>query len=122
MFDQPMTPKRALLFTGIAFVIVMILWNIPQLGFILYPFRLFVTFIHESGHGLMALLSGGRWEGFVVDPEGNGLATTVGGSRALILPAGYLGAALFGAVLFYLTNTTTNSPRISVILGIAVII
>jgi hypothetical protein len=85
--------------------IVFVLWNIPQLDFILYPFRLFVTFVHEAGHGLAAILTGGRFEGFEVYSSGAGQALTVGGSRAVILPAGYLGAALFGAVLFYLVNS-----------------
>ena len=44
--------QRALLISVVAFVIVLVLWNIPALDFILYPFRLFVTFVHEAGHGL----------------------------------------------------------------------
>ena len=43
--------QRALLISVVAFVIVLVLWNIPALDFILYPFRLFVTFVHEAGHG-----------------------------------------------------------------------
>jgi hypothetical protein len=43
----------------------------------------------------------------------------MGGSRWLILPAGYLGAALFGAVLFYITNTVPYPKTISLILAIA---
>lgn len=111
--------KRALLIALAAFALVLILWNIPQLGFLLYPFRLFVTFVHESGHGLAALISGGHFEGFVVHSNGSGVALTAGGSRALILPAGYLGAALFGAVLFYLANSVPYSRVIAAGLGIA---
>lgn len=99
----------------------MLLWNIPQLDFILYPFRLFVTFVHETGHGLAALISGGAWLRFEVFANGAGLAVTGGGNRALILPAGYLGAALFGALLFYIANTVPHSRVISFILGLGVI-
>jgi hypothetical protein len=81
-----------------------------------------VTFVHETGHGTMALLSGGRFLNFVINGDGSGFAVTAGGSPLLILPAGYLGAALFGAVLFYLTNTVRHSRTISVVLGIAILV
>src|SRR5262245_39011754 len=112
--------QRALTTALLAFVIVFILWNVPQLDFILYPVRLFVTFIHESGHALAALLSGGRVAGLTGFPDGSGVTTTFGGSRWLILPAGYLGAALFGAVLFYIANTVPYPKTISLVLAILV--
>lgn len=109
--------RRALVVVLLALAVVYILWNIPQLSFIVYPLRLFVTFIHEAGHGLTAILTGGRFLGFVVHADTSGVATTQGGAIALILPAGYLGAALFGAALFYLVNTRPHSRTFSVILG-----
>jgi hypothetical protein len=120
--DQPLFRRHALLFALLAAGIVFVLWNIPQLEFILYPFRLFVTFVHEAGHSLMALASGGRVIGFEVFSNGGGIATTAGGSRLLILPAGYLGAALFGAVLFYLTNRVPYPRKISLVLGTLLIL
>ena len=115
--------RRALLIACIAGVIVFVLWNIPQVSqAILYPFHLFVTYIHEAGHGTMALLTGGRFLGFEIFANGAGQALTAGGSRLLILPAGYLGAALFGAMLFYITNTGRYSRSISISLGIGLLI
>lgn len=110
--------QRALTIALLSFVIVFVLWNVPQLDFILYPVRLFVTFVHESGHALAALLSGGRVGSLTVFPDGSGVTLTYGGARWLILPAGYLGAAFFGAALFYLTNTVPYPKTISLILGI----
>src|SRR5664279_4903543 len=110
--------QRALLIAILAFVVALVLWNVPQLGFILYPIRLFVTFVHESGHGLAALISGGHVGGITVSPDGSGETVTMGGSRLLILPAGYLGAALFGALLFYATNTVPFPRTISLVLAI----
>src|SRR5690606_1088256 len=81
--------RRALIYAGIALVVVFILWNIPQLSLLLFPFRLFVTFVHEAGHGLAAILTGGRFLSFTILPNGAGFATTAGGSAALILSAGY---------------------------------
>jgi hypothetical protein len=102
-------------------VIVLVLWNVPQLDFLLYPFRLFVTFAHESGHGLAALLTGGRFLGFEIFANGAGQAATAGGWRAIILPAGYLGAALFGGLLFWLTNRFHRPRLIAALLGGAVL-
>lgn len=110
--------RRALLIAGLAFVLVFIIWNVEQASFLAYPFRLFVTFVHESGHGLAAIISGGQLQGFVVSPDGTGYATTSGGNIALILPAGYLGAALFGALLFYVTNTVRHTRVLAVVLGL----
>jgi hypothetical protein len=50
------------------------------------------------------------------------VARTIGGTRALILPAGYLGAALFGAALFYLANTVRRPRSIAIGLGIVLIV
>lgn len=114
--------RRALLIAATAFIVVFILWNVPRLSAVSYPFRLFVTFVHEAGHGLAAIISGGRLDGFVISPDGTGYARTSGGSLALILPAGYLGAALFGAILFYFSNTIRQTRLIAVTLGVCLVI
>ncbi|MGB1288229.1 MAG: M50 family metallopeptidase [Aggregatilineales bacterium] len=123
----PEKPKRdrrqALGMTALAMVVVGILWNVPALDFIVYPLRLFVTYVHEAGHSLAALLTGGEVIGFLVSPNGSGVATTAGGSRALILPAGYLGAAFFGSMLFYLTNRFPSlSNTLATALGIGMVL
>jgi hypothetical protein len=113
MLAETTTPfrRRALIAAAIGFVFALVVWNIPQLGFILYPVRLFVTFVHEAGHGLAAVLTGGQIHGLEVFPSGAGIATTSGGLRWVILPAGYLGAALFGALLFVAANRL-HHPRV----------
>jgi hypothetical protein len=120
---NPLLARRsALMVSLVALVIVFILWNVPAFDPLLYPFRLFVTYVHEAGHSLMALLTGGRIAGFTVSADGSGIATTIGGIRALILPAGYLGAAFFGAVLFYTINTIRYPRFISILLGVGLIV
>lgn len=109
--------RRMLTINLIGLAVVYVLWNVPALDFIVYPLRLFVTYVHEAGHSLMALLTGGRVISFVVNSDGSGLATTAGGTRALILPAGYIGAAFFGAALFYLTNTFRRPRTLAFGLG-----
>lgn len=117
VLDMPYFRRHALSIALLAAGVVFIAWNIPQLGFILYPFRLFVTFIHESGHSLMAVFTGGGVDSFQVFGDGTGIARTIGGNRFLILPSGYLGAAFFGAALFYLVNTVPFPRKIALGLG-----
>ncbi len=103
-----------------AFVLVLIIWQIGALDTFLFPLRLYVSLIHEMGHGLTAILTGGRFLDFEVFPNGSGLARYIGGSSFLVPQMGYLGAALFGAVLLVLTNRTRD-PRL-VAYGVAVLI
>jgi len=100
--------RQTLLISALAFLAVFLLWNQREMEMLLYPLRLFVTFVHEAGHALAALISGGQVQGFTGNATGSGMAVTGGGNRALILPAGYLGAALFGSLLFLLSN---RAPR-----------
>lgn len=119
---ERMSRGRMLTITMFAAIIAYLLWNVDALSPLMYPFRLFVTYVHEAGHSLMALLTGGKVLGFTVSSNGSGLATTAGGSRALILPAGYLGAAFFGTVLFFILNTRPYARTISIILGVGLIV
>ena len=128
--DAPPAPKpsskamrrEALAVSCLAFAAVFLLWNSRDLEMIIYPLRLFVTFVHEAGHALAALLTGGQVREFVVHANGSGHAVTAGGNAALVLPAGYLGAALFGSLLFLLGNLASRWISIlSVALGVFMI-
>jgi hypothetical protein len=67
---------------------------------VLYPVTLLVTILHEFGHALGAILSGGSVEGLQINPDGSGYTITRGGSPGLVLVGGYLGSAILGNVLF----------------------
>lgn len=122
--QKPVRQRRmALGVTAVALIIVFILWNIPALDFIVYPLRLFVTFVHEMAHSLAAILTGGEVRGFIVSPDGSGLAITAGGDRALIISAGYLGAALFGSLLYFVVNRFPQVAQlVSVVVGIGIVL
>lgn len=77
------------------------LWFVPYSDYLLYPLRIFVTFIHESGHGMAALLTGGSVDSLHVSPNGSGVTwTRVSPFWAWVtLSGGYVGSALFGALL-----------------------
>jgi hypothetical protein len=125
LFEQEKTNYRrqALLIALVAMVVTYIMWNIPQLELVMYPLRLFVTYVHEAGHAVMALLTGGSIHEFVVSSDGSGHVVSSGGARWLISPAGYLGAALFGSFLFYVVNRFPRyANNIAYMLGIGMIV
>jgi len=69
---------------------------------LLYPIRIFVTFLHESGHALAALLGGGEVQKIQINADGSGWTRSAGGVRSLTIMGGYLGSALFGNIIFYI--------------------
>ena len=98
----------------IAAAVSLLLWFIPYLDFLSYPFRIFVTFIHEGGHALAALLTGNSVASLSVAMNASGETyTTHGGliSQVFISSSGYLGAMAFGALLLVLIRKAV-SPRI----------
>src|SRR6185436_7793497 len=114
-------PQATLLLT--AAVISIVLWFIPFAEIITYPFRIFVTFIHEGGHAIAALLTGNSVESLSVAMNASGETyTTQGGliSQFFISSAGYIGSMAFGALLLILIRKAI-AARI-VLLGSAAII
>ena len=97
--QSPVVDNRRLLL--LATLITVGLWFIPYSDYLLYPLRLFVTFIHESGHAMAALLTGGGVDSLHVSPTGSGVTwVRVSPVWAWVsLSGGYVGAALFGALL-----------------------
>jgi hypothetical protein len=89
----------------IATAITLALWFIPYADILTYPFRIFVTFIHEGGHAIAALLTGNSVESLSVAMNASGETyTTRGGliSQILVSSAGYLGATAYGVLLLFL--------------------
>jgi len=86
----------------IATVITIALWFIPYADYLVYPIRLFVTFIHEGSHVLAALLTGASVQSLTVSADGSGMVQSLSGSMLSILltsSAGYLGTTAFGVLL-----------------------
>jgi len=69
---------------------------------IMYPIRLFVTFLHEFGHAIGAVLTGGWVEEVQINSDGSGWTKSVNGNRPVTIMGGYLGSAIFGNLLFYI--------------------
>ena len=107
----------------LAAAISIALWFIPFAEILSYPFRIFVTFIHEGGHAIAALLTGNSVQSLSVAMNGSGETyTTQGGwfSQMFVSSAGYIGAMTFGALLLVLIRRAV-AARI-VLLGSAGIV
>jgi hypothetical protein len=92
-----------------------VLWFIPYADILSYPFRIFVTFIHEGGHALAALVTGNSVQSLSVAMNASGETyTTQGGmfSQMLVSSAGYLGAMTFGALLLVLIRKAVSARTV----------
>ncbi len=82
------------------FIAVWLLWDTP----VVYPIKIFVVVLHELGHAVAALVTGGQVVGIEIFPNEGGVTFTRGGWPFVILSAGYLGSLLAGGVLLYLSS------------------
>lgn len=64
------------------------------------PLKWAETFYHELSHGLAAILTFGRMSRLELKWNGAGACWTRGGSRFVVLLAGYAGASAWGLLLF----------------------
>jgi hypothetical protein len=99
--------RRIVLPLVVAFL-VMASWS----SFLVYPLKIFVVFLHEISHGLAALATGGSIRAIGLTFDEGGVCVTEGGSRFLILNAGYLGSLVWGALLLVLAARTRRSREI----------
>ena len=70
---------------------------------VLYPFRLFTTWVHECGHAVMTLLVGGHVNSIVIERNASGVTSSLIPqgriAQGLVASAGYLGASIVGCAL-----------------------
>jgi hypothetical protein len=108
-------PQATLLLT--AAVISVVLWFIPFAEILTYPFRLFVTFIHEGGHAIAALLTGNSVESLSIATNASGETYTSRGgaiSQMFVASAGYVGAMTYGALLLVLIRRSIAARAVLV--------
>jgi hypothetical protein len=115
----PSAPElRAL---GLALVVSLVLWQLPFGGIVLYPFKLLATWMHETSHALVMIITGAGFDHMDVYRDGSGLAYArhgVGGAgKAVIAAAGYMGTPLFGAVLLVVGQEPRAARRSQALIG-----
>lgn len=107
----------------IATAITIALWFIPFADYLVYPIRLFVTFIHEGSHALVALLTGGSVQSLTIASDGSGVVYSAPSGwfgQVLTSSAGYLGTTAFGVLLLLLIRRVISAHKI--LLGCAVFV
>ena len=86
-----------------------------------YPLRLLVTLLHEVGHPLGAIVSGGKGGKLLIRRDLSGNATTAGGSPILVLNMGYLGSMLLGFMIFLLPYSRAAEHSM-IVVGAAILL
>jgi len=99
-------------------VAIAILWNVPYVRWVLWPFKMLVIAFHEFGHAIMCVLTGGRVKSISLDPREGGVTHMQGGRNAFTLPAGYLGSSLVGALLTFAGFNINASKIASIAVGV----
>ncbi|MDH3296734.1 MAG: M50 family metallopeptidase [Gemmatimonadota bacterium] len=97
------------------FVALWLLWETPVVA----PLKLFVVFLHEISHGIVAIATGGRIDRIVVDANQGGACYCGGGSAFLTLSAGYLGSLLWGLAFLALARFEAQARWTMAAVGVA---
>lgn len=90
--------------------------------FVVYPFAILSTVFHEFGHATMAWLTGGRMGSIEIKMDESGATRFRGGFVCAILPAGYIGSTLLGALLLFMAfgRRTARATSIGVMVILAI--
>jgi hypothetical protein len=106
---------------AVALLATLLLWNLPYGGFVLYPFKLLATWLHEMSHALMMNLTGIGLSGVEIYRDSSGVAYTAsrGGAfaTAVVSAAGYMGCSLWGAVILVATPNAKAARRVFLLLA-----
>lgn len=118
--------RRARLVLIATVAVTSVLHLVPFLRVLAWPLTFVSTVAHEMGHGLAAVLVGGRFEALRMWSDGSGAATwsaLVGRlGHATIAAGGLLGPALAAAVLF-LAGRGQRSARAALgVLGVGLLV
>jgi hypothetical protein len=105
----------------LAAVVSLTLSLTPWGAFVLYPFKLFTTWVHECSHALMTVLTGGVVRGIAIEPDTSGVTQSLMPAgvlaRGCVASAGYLGASVIGCLLVAATRVERRSRAILWIVG-----
>ena len=105
----------------LASAITLLLWWVVPFGeYVVYPIRLFVTFIHESSHALVAVVTGGSVQSLTISTDGSGVVYSAPSGligALLTSSAGYLGTTAFGVLLLFLIRRSFSPNKLLILLG-----
>mmetsp|Transcript_6259 Transcript_6259/g.13560 ORF Transcript_6259/g.13560 Transcript_6259/m.13560 type:complete len:326 (-) Transcript_6259:121-1098(-) len=118
-FTETFKRDGRLLLIAISILVVM---NLPLVRWILYPFLIFSTWIHEMCHAIAGLMSGGSVQNLKIYPDGSGLAYVSTSNLAFVYSAGYQGTAVVGCLLLILRRTKSGPRSGTMALAVAIVL
>lgn len=122
IITDPTSDQLATLF----WVAVAVSIVVPRLPFgrrILYPFALLSTWVHEMGHGLAAVVVGGRFRRLEIYSNlgGQALSTGVRGvRRAVVAAGGLIGPAVAGGAVIVFGSRDRTAGWVLAVLAVAI--
>jgi Peptidase M50B-like len=102
-------------------VFISIVWHVPYLEKILWPFKILTVALHEFGHASAGILTGAKILSITLDPNEGGLTKMRGGNPYISLPAGYIGSLFWGSAMVFAGFNTTGAKVVSVLVGLAML-
>jgi hypothetical protein len=115
------TSRRSANWLWVAAAVSLAISLTPWAPFLLYPFKLFTTWVHECAHALMTVAVGGSVMSITIAPDTSGLTQSLVPSgritRGLVASAGYLGAAFVGCLLMVAARVQKWTRGILLALG-----
>jgi hypothetical protein len=108
---------RSAVVTAALALVALVLWDTA----VVYPLKILVVLLHEISHGLAAVATGGAIERIELSASEGGVCITRGGSRFLILSAGYLGSLVWGALFLVLGARTRLDRPVVGLLGLGLL-
>lgn len=115
--------NRLAAFFWVAAAVSVILPRIPYGRHVLYPFALLGTWVHEMGHGLVAIMAGGSFNRLLIYQNLGGTAYSSGVGtlgRAFVAAGGLLGPAIAGGIIIILGSRESTARW--VLAGLAIIL
>lgn len=106
------TQRNTLIVAAVYIIVIAILWHVPFLKLIIYPFKLLTVGFHEMSHAFAGVMTCAHIHSIELDPDEGGATRMSGGIPWITLPAGYLGSSLIGACLIA-CGFDTNASKIA---------
>ena len=86
------------------------------------PMKLLCVFVHEMGHASATWLTCGKVKNIEVYQNEGGITGFSGGWRLIIIPAGYVGGAFWGACFVTLSGNRLGATVAACIISFALLI
>jgi hypothetical protein len=120
--DQPRSRRALLLAIGAYFIVHTF---VPFGRLLLYPLTLLATFVHEMGHGMTALVTGGTFASLDVFADGSGLAytnSTQAWAQALTSLGGLLAPPIVGATLLAVSRGPKRARAVLLAMVVVIVV